>query len=266
MIIIRQRWNTWHTAGSDKHKMIRRQLCDHQKFDQMTIVWSDDNYIYDNLMTIQNLPHIKWVFRGSKKCFRQGVWRSDCRPWWFWRFDDLTIWQFDNLTIWQFDDLTIWRSDNLTIWRGAKMQISKCRTEHLKHAPLIKAAMKNPKIIGRKYLLVMMMLLVIFIDGHCWQKKLLTVGIICQATKKWNTQISKVLHKAQASTTGPTKNLNFTSAIRVFFFCPVLFCFVLILHIPGTFAVDFQLFHCKQFEEFNYQSIADFMQSKWAAV
>ena len=40
--------------------------------------------------------------------------------------------------------------------------------------------------------------------------------------------------------------------------------------IPGMFAVDgnldFPLFLCKQFEEFNYQSFADFMQSKWAAV
>ena len=224
--------------------LIRWQLCDQMTTTYMTIWWQFKICLISN-----------GSFGGQKSVSGKGC-------------DDLIADHddFDALTIWRFDNLTIWRSDNLTIWRGAKMQISKCRTEHLKHAPLIKAAMKNPKIIGRKYLLVMMMLLVIFIDGHCWQKKLLTVGIICQATKKWNTQISKVLHKAQASTTGPTKNLNFTSAIRVFFFCPVLFCFVLILHIPGTFAVDFQLFHCKQFEEFNYQSIADFMQSKWAAV
>ena len=44
----------------------------------------------------------------------------------------------------------------------------------------------------------------------------------------------------------------------------------ILLRIPGMFAVDgnldFPLFLCKQFEEFNYQSFADFMQSKWAAV
>ena len=60
---------------------------------------------------------------------------------------------------------------------------------------------------------------------------------------------------------------------EVFIFSFVMFCLkhiFFILHIAETLAVDgstdFQLFYRKQFEEFNYQSFADFMQSKWAAV
>ena len=48
--------------------------------------------------------------------------------------------------------LMIWWS----IVGGNLEQLSKCRTEHLKHESLIKAALKkSPKIIGQKYLLVM---------------------------------------------------------------------------------------------------------------
>ena len=61
---------------------------------------------------------------------------------------------------------------------------------------------------------------------------------------------------------------DFSSTITVFTFSSVFFFYS--FGIPGMFAVDgnldFPLFLCKQFEEFNYQSFADFMQSKWAAV
>ena len=272
MIIIRQRWNTWHTARSDKHKMIRRQLSDHQRFDQVSIIWSSKVWSNVNCVSIKSL--IRRQLSDHQRFDQMSIVGSSHELM-------IVVWPLYHLMtmsnllrlkkVFQARGVMIWFQTMiiLTIWRGAKMQLSKCRTEHLKHAPLIKAAIKSPKIIGRKYLLVRMMLLIIFIAEHCWQMKLLTVETICQsqATKSEKHKYRRFYTRPRHPRLDRPKNLNFSSAIRVFTFCSVLFCFVLILHIPGTFAVDFRLFHCKlQFEEFNYQSIADFMRSKWAAV
>ena len=230
------------------HKMIRRQLSDHQRFDQVSIIWSSKVWSNVNCVSIKSL--IRRQLSDHQRFDQMSIVGSS---------HDLMIvvWPLYHLMtmsnllrlkkVFQARGVMIWLQTMmiLTIWRRSKMQLSKCRTEHLKHAPLIKAAIKNPKIIGQKYLLVMMMLLVIFIDRrNCWQ---LEQFVRAKQQKSETHKYRRFYTRPRHPRLDRPKNLNFSSAIRVFTFCSVLFCFVLILHIPGTFAVDFRLFHNNQF-------------------